>query len=214
VFGGVAAFVLINRPPPQVIVVQAPAPAPTAAPAPPRGGDTAPETAGTGQVEVGDPTAANSPTGRPALGKPWPKASGAPAPSVHDSHDSAPLDTSGIVNNVPGPQATGPSGASPGGGQLSQGEMNGVVAQNQPRVRRKCWQPALDGQGPGGPKNARVTVNISIAASGAVDSASASGADRDFPGLASCIAGMVKGWKFPPSGGPTQVNVPFVFAGQ
>jgi hypothetical protein len=92
--------------------------------------------------------------------------------------------------------------------------MNGVVAQNQPRVRRKCWQPALDGQSANGPKNARVTVNITIGASGSVDSASASGAERDFPGLASCIGGMVKGWKFPPSGGSTQVTVPFLFAGQ
>ena len=92
--------------------------------------------------------------------------------------------------------------------------MNGVVASNQPRVRRKCWQPALDGAPANGPKNARVNVNISIAASGSVDSASASGAEHDFPGLASCIAGMVKGWKFPPSGGSTQVAVPFVFAGQ
>ncbi len=57
-------------------------------------------------------------------------------------------------------------------------------------------------------------VHISIAPGGNVESASASGAERDFPGLASCIGGMVQGWKFPASGGSTQVNVPFMFAGQ
>ena len=143
-------------------------------------------------------------TVRPGLGKPWPKASAT-------ARESTPLDTSGIVTNVPGPVATPPPQT--GGGQLSQGEISGVVAANQGRIRRRCWQPALDGQSANGPKSARVKVAITINASGNVDSASASGADS-FPGLASCIGGMVRGWKFPPSGGSTPVKVPFVFSSQ
>ena len=33
-------------------------------------------------------------------------------------------------------------------------------------------------------------------------------------GLAGCIASRVRGWQFPAAGGPTTVNVPFVFAAQ
>jgi TonB family protein len=88
-----------------------------------------------------------------------------------------------------------------------------VVAQNQPLIRRRCWQPALDARSAGAPSNARVNVNIVISPSGNVTSASASGGEN-FPGLASCIADRVRGWKFPPSGGPTSTSVPFVFAGQ
>jgi hypothetical protein len=204
VFGGVAALVLLKPPAqPQVVYVQTPGvgAVPTAT-----ASASAVEAQAEPQVEVGDLTTSSArPVAR--VGGPMPKA------SATASTPAAPIDTSGFVSNVPGPAATGPSTPT-AGGQLSQGEMNGVVSQNQPRVRRKCWQPALDGQPPNGPRNARVTVSITINASGSVDSASASGSERDFPGLASCIAGMVKGWKFPASGGSTTVNVPFVFAGQ
>jgi predicted Zn finger-like uncharacterized protein len=208
VFGGVAAYVLLSKPAvPQILVVQAPPTAGTATAAPSVVADDK------GSVDVGDPLITPGSTAHPALGKPWPKSSGAATAPSAAAHDTTPLDTSGIITNVPGPQATAPSGPS-AGGTLSQGEMNSVVAQNQPRVRRRCWQPALDGQAANGPKNARIMVAITIGASGNVDSASASGSERDFPGLATCIAGMVRGWKFPPSGSSTQVNVPFVFAGQ
>ncbi len=109
------------------------------------------------------------------------------------------------------PTATGPD---PSLGQLSAGEIQGVVASNQPRVRKRCWQPALDGAGANASPNARVSGKIVIGPSGSVESASASGGEKDFPTLASCIAGQMRGWKFPPSGGSTPVNVPFVFAGQ
>ena len=81
-------------------------------------------------------------------------------------------------------------------------------------MKRKCWQPALDARAKDGPSTARVSASLTIGPSGNVDSVSASGGERDFPGLASCIAGSIKGWKFPPSGGSTPVSVPFVFASQ
>lgn len=207
VFGGVAAWVLLSRPATQIVVVQAPAA--TAATATPSA-TTEPDRA---QVDVGEVS-----TGSPQARGPSRPGSGARPKSTAATTaapPSAPIDTSGFVNNVPGPKQTGPSNSQSGaGGQLSQGEISAVVSQNQPLVKRKCWQPALEARPPNGATNARVNGSITIRGSGAVDSASASGAERDFPGLASCIAARMKGWKFPPSGGSTTVNVPFVFAGQ
>ena len=92
--------------------------------------------------------------------------------------------------------------------------MSAVVEQNRPLVKRRCWQPALDSHKGMGASTARVSASVTIAPSGAVQSVSASGAEKDYPGLASCIAGRIKGWKFPASGGTTPVNIPFVFAAQ
>ena len=47
-----------------------------------------------------------------------------------------------------------------------------------------------------------------------VQSVSAGGGEKDFPGLSSCIASRIRGWKFPASSGSTPVDVPFVFAAQ
>lgn len=207
VFSGVAAWALFAKAPQQIVVVQQAASAPVKTEAKEKEPDT--QT----QVEVGDVVpGATGAAARPGVAQlgPRPKASAAassgPAP--------APLDTSGFSNTVPGP-VNAPVGAPPvGGGQLSQGEISGVVAQNQALVKRKCWQPALESRSTNGPTNARVNGSITIGPSGNVDAASANGAERDFPGLSSCIAGRMKGWKFPPSGSSTTVNVPFVFAGQ
>ncbi len=77
-------------------------------------------------------------------------------------------------------------------------------------VRRGCWEPAIAGRSANAPKSAKVTVSISIGPSGSVTSASSTGGDG-FPGLASCVTGRVRGWKFPPSGGTSQANIPFAF---
>lgn len=98
-------------------------------------------------------------------------------------------------------------------GELSSGEISGVVERNRSLLKRRCWETALaahDGMGP----SARVNASFTVGPSGAVQSASASGSEAEYPGLASCIAGRIKEWKFPPSSGSTPVNVPFVFAAQ
>jgi GYF domain 2 len=206
VFGGVAAYVLLSKPQ-QIIVVQAAPSANVGALDPKVDKTQAPVEA---EVAAGGPT--TDATGAPIV-RTGPIAGGG-GPRPKSSAAASPIDTSGFTSTIPGPstaQVPPPSGA---GGQLSAGEIQGVVAQNQAIVKRKCWQPALESRAASAPTNARVNGSITIGASGNVESATASGGERDFPGLSSCIASRMKGWKFPPSSSSTPVNVPFVFAGQ
>ena len=110
---------------------------------------------------------------------------------------------------TPGPTKSSSSG---GGGPLSQAEVERVVQSHRAFVKRRCWELALATKTEGAPSSARVMTTITIAPNGSVTSASATGGEG-YPGLASCVAGQVRGWKFPPSEGGT-VNVPFVFAAQ
>ena len=203
VFGGVAAYVLLSKPPP-VVVVQATSSASVAALAP-----SSDKPQASAEVAVGELTTDSSGA---AVVRPGVPGTGG-GPRAKASSAAAPIDTSGFTSTIPGPTATQ---APPpvGGSQLSAGEIQGVVAQNQSIVKRKCWQPALESRAANAPSNARVNGSITVGASGNVESASAAGGERDFPGLSSCIAGRMKGWKFPASSGSTPVNVPFVFAGQ
>ncbi|MFO0756917.1 MAG: GYF domain-containing protein [Byssovorax sp.] len=205
VFGGVAAWAFLAKPQQIIVVQQQAAPTNTATAKPE-------DSAAVGQVDVGDLTTDNPAATVARLGGPMPsakpKASAAPT-------TSSTFDASGFISTVPGPAATAP-GDSQGaaGGQLSAGEIQGVVTRNQPLIRRRCWQPALDGRPPNGPNSARVSGTINIAPNGSVTSATASGAEKDFPGLSSCIAAQMKNWKFPASGAPSTAAVPFYFAGQ
>lgn len=109
--------------------------------------------------------------------------------------------------NVAGPNVPAATG------ELTQGEISGVVERNRALIRRQCWQPEVQAsQGMGG--SARVQTSFTIAPSGAVQSVSAHGAEDNYPGLAPCIAGRIRGWQFPPSASSTPVNLPFVFAAQ
>ncbi|MBK8252431.1 MAG: zinc-ribbon domain-containing protein [Polyangiaceae bacterium] len=207
-FGAVGAFLLLSPKPQQPIVIVQQAPGGSGTAATPSGTPT--ETAPT-PTSTADVAASGDPTSGPKTGGgPWPKAS-----TTASSGPTSTVDPSGFNQQVPGPAAT-PTGTTADSnlGQLSAGEIQGVVASNQARIRKRCWQPALDSAGPNASGNARVKGHIVIGPSGAVQSASASGAEKDYPGLSSCIAGQMQGWKFPPSGGTTPVDVPFVFAGQ
>lgn len=107
----------------------------------------------------------------------------------------------------------GPSDPVLAKGELTAGEISGVVERNRPLLKRRCWQPEIAArQGMGG--SARISTSFTIGPSGAVQTASASGAESDYPGLAPCIAARIREWKFPPSASSTPVNVPFAFAAQ
>ncbi|WP_437601516.1 GYF domain-containing protein [Sorangium sp. So ce590] len=212
-FGGVSAYVLLSPKPQQapVQVVTAPpshpADLPTAAPPPPP------------SVEPETPPAAETASARPepaSPGKPGAVASQRPQPEKPvASATAAPLDRSGFGAGVPGPTSgPGSQGAGSGLSQLSQGEIAGVVEANRPSVRRHCWQPALDARDRNASTTARVSASVVIGASGAVQSVSAGGSEKDYPSLASCIGSRIKSWRFPPSSGTTPVTIPFVFAAQ
>jgi hypothetical protein len=213
VFGGVAAFVLLSpKPPvaiPQIVVLQqGPAPGVVGQAQAQPAGDS---DAGIVEIQVGDPT---SPQAKGPLGGPWPGRSADPKLGS----TAAPLDTSGFggPSTASGTPA-GPSTSTPppsGLGQLTQGEISGVVEANRAGIRKRCWQPALDGRAKGGPTSVRVSASLVIGASGNVESVNAGGGEAAFPGLSSCIAGRIKSWKFPPSSGSSPVSVPFFFAEQ
>ena len=136
-------------------------------------------------------------------------------PSKTDETTGVPRLGLGPSPLVDGPSVGGPR--SEGGGnlpqQLDQSDIERVVNAHRSSVKRGCWEPALAGRSPNAPKSAKVTVLISIGPSGQVTQASASGGDG-FPGLSSCIVSKVRAWKFPPSGGTSQANVPFAFFSQ
>ncbi|WP_438011919.1 GYF domain-containing protein [Sorangium sp. So ce321] len=214
-FGGVSAYVLLSpkQPPPVQVVtapaapIQQPASLPTAAPPPPPSVD--PET----------PPAAETASPRPEVatpGRPGSAAGQRPQPEKPvASGSSAPIDRSGFGAGVPGPSSgPGTQGAGSGLSQLSQGEISSVVESNRPSVRRHCWQPALDARASNASTTARVSASVVIGASGAVQSVSAGGSEKDYPGLSSCIGSRIKSWRFPPSSGSTPVTIPFVFAAQ
>jgi hypothetical protein len=122
-------------------------------------------------------------------------------------------ESAGIVGANPGAVPNGPGAAPMATGELTAGEVSGVVDRNRPLIKRRCWQPEVSArQGMGG--SARVNASFTIGPSGAVQSASASGAEDDYPGLSSCIAARIREWKFPASASSTPVKVPFVFAAQ
>lgn len=106
------------------------------------------------------------------------------------------------------------SGNSGAGSQLDSSQVQRVVSSHTGSVKRSCWQPALSTRDKDAPSSARVSVTIMVAPSGSVSSVSTSGDPKGYRGLAGCIASRVRGWQFPAAGGPTTVNVPFVFAAQ
>ena len=213
VFGGVAAYFLFFKPPvaPQIVVVHEERPAGARRSGHRRRGDGL---AASGRAGRDDGTHRRQSGGGSSTGGDVPDAGPAAPTSEPAAPGGAPIDRSGFNNGgVAGPSAGGAPSPGGAGGTLSQGEIQGVVSSNQARIRRQCWEPALAGRPANAPTNARVNATMTIGPSGTVESANASGADA-YPGLASCIAGKMRNWKFPPSGGSQTVQVPFVFAGQ
>jgi predicted Zn finger-like uncharacterized protein len=123
---------------------------------------------------------------------------------------------SGLSPGGPGSPGGSTPGTTPGGGggQLDAAQIQGTVSRYTGAVKRRCWQPALDGRDPSAPSTARVVVTIGVAGSGSVTSVSTSGDPRGYPGLSNCIASSVRAWTFPATGGSSTAVVPFVFAAQ
>jgi predicted Zn finger-like uncharacterized protein len=123
---------------------------------------------------------------------------------------------SGLSPGGPGTPGGSTPGTTPGGGggQLDAAQIQSTVSRYTGAVKRRCWQPALDGRDPSAPSTARVVVTIGVTGSGSVQSVSTSGDPRGYPGLSNCIASSVRAWTFPATGGSSTAVVPFVFAAQ
>jgi hypothetical protein len=119
-------------------------------------------------------------------------------------------------NCAPGDLKCAMECAANGGGStqmpLDGASIQAVVSNFAPSVRRGCWEPAFNGRDAQAPSSARVAVQLTIAPSGLVEQASTSGDPEGYHGLAQCIEGRVRRWKFPRSAQSTSANVPFVFS--
>ncbi len=208
-FGGVAAWALfLRQPPADQTVAPTATQAPTeqqlgAAPPPPPTVD-----AQGNPVPQPEASSATGPAAGPGGVVRGP--GGAPAPGK--SAEQTTIDNTGFRPTPGGPSAGDPPPS--GGGALSEGEINGVVSRNKPIITRRCWLPAYDARASNAPSSAKVSVSLKVGPSGSVTSASAGGSEQHYPGLASCVAGSVKGWQFPPSDEGATINIPFSFSGQ
>jgi predicted Zn finger-like uncharacterized protein len=146
-----------------------------------------------------------------------PRPAGSVAPVVRAEEAAAPTSggLAGLAGLSGGTAPSGPvGGVKSGGSSLDPSQVEGAVARYRSSVKRGCWQPALDTKSADAPKTARVSLHVTIAATGKVTQLTSSGDPSGYPGLAKCIEGRVQSWQFPVSGGSTKVNLPFVFAAQ
>lgn len=115
----------------------------------------------------------------------------------------------GLLRGPTGPASGGASGAGQGpsaGAALTPDELQTVVADRSPALRRVCWE-RMEGT----PTSVKVTARVKVGPAGQVQGASASGNDQ---AVARCIENSIRAWHFPASGGVTEVNIPFTFLRQ
>jgi hypothetical protein len=93
--------------------------------------------------------------------------------------------------------------------QLTAEHISPVIGAAVPRVKRACWQPALNSRHEGDSTLVRVVAQIDVSADGNVSNARAE--QGSYPNLSSCIEGVLRALKFPESASGAKVNVPFVF---
>jgi len=207
VFGIAAAVMLFSRPAP------APQPLAQATASAPTAGETAPAaTATTTAVDTTSADAGVSTAGTKVASASGSKGSGgavaAAAPAAAEAPKRTATDISGLLGGGPGgpAPAAGGGGGGGGGGGLDQGAVERVVAAKRAGVKRTCWD-----RNNADKSSAKITVAITVAGNGSVSNASSTGDDAM---IGKCIEQQVRTWTFPPSGGTTTVNVPFVFVRQ
>jgi predicted Zn finger-like uncharacterized protein len=202
----IGAFFFVKQKPPETIVKYVDRPVP---------GAEQPAAIGAGEPTPGVAPGADSAGQKPRTGT----RSGTKQVAAQEDKGGGLSGLKGLDGLRPG--GPGP-GSSPGsttpasgsGGQLDSSQIQSTVSRYTGSVKRSCWQPALDSRDPTAPTSARVSVTITVGPSGNVQNVTTSGEPRGYPGLASCIAGRVRSWQFPATGGTTTANVPFVFAAQ
>jgi hypothetical protein len=96
-------------------------------------------------------------------------------------------------------------------GSLTAEQIVPVVAAFKGRMKRRCWQPALDARPQDAPTQARVTAKVDVEPSGKVATVTANGAPPAYPQLAGCVADVVRTMNFPRALRTTSVDIPFIF---
>lgn len=89
---------------------------------------------------------------------------------------------------------------------LSSAEIMKVMSRARPALKACYDASPPDDRGAG-----RVTLNVTIAATGSVTQVRAERAGTLEPAVATCVTRVVRSLKFPESSGPTTVNYPVVF---
>ena len=201
-FGITAAILILSKPPaipaPQIVTVPVPVAQTTAAavrtdvtPAPT---DSVASAADAGPVKPGGAVAMHSTGGNASHGT---NPGATPNPDLQN-----------LIQGAGSGPSTGPAQGSAGSGgpALTESQVTSVIYSRSAGVKRTCWERASSNI-----NSANVEVKITVAASGAVQSASATGND---PVVTHCIESAVRGWQFPPSGGTSTITVPFHFLRQ
>jgi len=210
---GITAAIMMFKQPQQVVVV---APPPTVASPPPSVAVAPPATVGV-DIPTADSAAVAAPSasavavaanGKPPTGgtAPHGPSTTAPKPGPTTAADPALQELIRQNGGGSGPSATPGAGAAGGGPALTEAQVGIVLAQHKVGVSRTCWERSS-----GSTPTANIDVKISVGASGAVQSAQATGND---PVVAHCIESAIRSWQFPPSGGVSTINVPFHFVRQ
>jgi predicted Zn finger-like uncharacterized protein len=91
---------------------------------------------------------------------------------------------------------------------LTPAQLNKVVQDNKSQLQR-CYETAL--RAAGGKQDAaiKITVNVVVGSSGTTKSVSTQG--DGLGNMTDCIRGAVKRWRFPQSGGESEIQFPLVF---
>ena len=111
----------------------------------------------------------------------------------------------GGINVAAGVAAQGETRAPQGRGLDAQ-QLSGVVSRNRPQLQR-CYENAI--RGLGRPPTVRMDVEITVGMSGTVTAVRARG--NDVGGLANCLEGSVRRWRFPSATNVSRTSFPVVF---
>ena|SRR5688572_6492474 len=90
-------------------------------------------------------------------------------------------------------------------------QLTRVVAAAAPRLKKYCWQPWLDARAPGAKTTVRIVLRLELDRFGKVTALQATESPDGFPGLAECVATLVRDLSFGEAAMTSSVNVPFVF---
>lgn len=133
---------------------------------------------------------------------------GGPKPAA-PPQGGAKIDLGGLLGGPGSGPNGGPGGGAAGssGSSLTGSAIESVVRSHAAGVKRTCWERGANQEA-----SENVTVRVVIGSSGAVQSASSSGGSD--PAMSKCIENSVRSWQFPPSGGTTNVDIPFHFVRQ